>query len=1231
MIPLGAFELQSRLGNGGMGEVWRGVHRAQHVPVAVKLLTMDLARKKTFRAAFRNEVRAVAGLDHPNIVLVFDYGTVDEATQRASGGALRVGTPWLAMELAEDGSLENRRLVRSWPQLRGVLLALLDALAHAHARGVVHRDIKPGNVLVAKGRTLKLTDFGLAHAMDKQDGDFVAGTPSYMAPEQFEGRWRDYGPWTDLYAVGCLTYALCAGTPPFGMIDDWHTGLALHRDRPPPGLVSRFRVPAAFEAWVARLLHKDPRDRWRRCADAAAALLQLPDTVPDEPLARPLPASDLEATVALAGGGPAVDPDATRTLPGPRAGVDVPGSATVPIVDGLATPLGLSAPPRPPSLDLAPQTWTLPVGQRPAETGPHEVEAQADAPPTGPMPPVRAPLESEVGGLPDGVDAAIAPVAVPGAGLARPPLPASWRRPEPPARSPRLVGAGLGLFGLRAIPLVGRRIERDALWDALTRVEQTGLAHVVVVHGPAGCGKSRLARWVGERAHEVGAASVLSAAPQPGASAEDVLASLLLDWLRCRGLDRAEVAERVSAQLASVGVADPVQWSRALGLLLGGQPIAERRRGLVELLVQLTAERPLVVCVDDAHLEPALLELPRMLLDAPGLAPILWVTAVSDEARTTRGAVSSRLDVLKGHRRVRGLALGPLAEAHRAELVRQLLGLEGPLAVEVERRTGGHPLYAVQLVGDWVQRGLLEPGRRGFRLKDGALPEVPDDLRQVWAERVERYLRARPFADAVALELAAVLGHDVRVSEWAAVCEQAGVRSSGDLVEDLLALHLARCGPEGPQKAWSFTHGLVREALEARARAEDRLVRHHARCAAVLADREGRGVAERLARHLIAAGHPGRAIGPLLEAIDERLALGEHAAANALLSERDQALHASEAPEMSHAEGWIRWGRLASRLGRLGDARLWAEQAIHRARTERWGRVLVDGLLLHGAICRRQGDTTAAWRLLFEAEQLAAADPTRWRLGLARLELGRLQAQRGSSSRAVESFQEARADLEAAGDLEGIGAVFLELARISFQRGRAGASRVLLDWAHGRYRWLDCRLGLARTRLLASRVARLDGRLDEAADAIHDATDDFRSLGSDQVYEAELELGLLARARGELADARDRASHALRHWDIEDERPNAARAHALLLAVAAESGDAEAVNHHFERLERLVAETGLVDRDLEHLANAAANRLLGDAIARKLRVLAEDQRTARLMHTDVPSLAGGDEDEDAAA
>jgi serine/threonine protein kinase len=282
VIRLGPFELKNICGQGGMAEVWRAVHVEQRIPVAVKVMTSDMARDAHYVEAFANEVRSVARLHHPSIVTVLDFGVIEESAEAASGGRLRAGSPFLAMEYASGGTLAKAKLPLEFDVVLDVLFALLDALAHAHARGVLHRDIKPANILLSGPsdlrRGIKLTDFGIAHTMEEErepDREKESsGTPQYMAPEQFFARWRDYGPPTDLYALGCIAFALVTGHLPFR--GEIFTQLAVqHIKEPVPEFEPKTRVPAGFEAWVRRLLEKNPRDRFQLAADASWALAQL--------------------------------------------------------------------------------------------------------------------------------------------------------------------------------------------------------------------------------------------------------------------------------------------------------------------------------------------------------------------------------------------------------------------------------------------------------------------------------------------------------------------------------------------------------------------------------------------------------------------------------------------------------------------------------------------------------------------------------------------------------------------------------------------------------------------------------------------------------------------------------------------------------------------------------------------------------------------------------------------
>ncbi len=450
MIRLGPFALEARIGRGGMGDVWRGIHVAQGAPVAVKVVTAERARDRRYADLFRREVRAVAGLDHPGIVMVFDHGEVGAEAADDSGGALPGGSPYLAMELAGRGTLREVRSV-GWNRLQAMLLSLLDALAHAHARGVVHRDLKPSNVLLFgvgdPAHELKLADFGLAFTTapdEPREADLASGTPHYMAPEQIVGAWRDYGPWTDLYALACVTCELVNGEPPFVGHDVLQAKL---RGAPIP-FEPRMPVPPGLEAWIRRALVADTGARFRTAADAARSLRLVPALEHDD--AASLVLADVHT-----------DPDL-----GHVAGVvDV---ADLPTSHLVKPPRVFRSAPRP-------------------------------EPTVGPE---------------------LAPRGAPA-------LPATWERESWQGGTLRLVGAGLGLYGLRSIPLVDRRPERDRLWRALVEARETGRPRLVILRGVAGCGKTRLAEWIAERAHEVGGALSLVAVHGPTMGPGDGLPRML--------------------------------------------------------------------------------------------------------------------------------------------------------------------------------------------------------------------------------------------------------------------------------------------------------------------------------------------------------------------------------------------------------------------------------------------------------------------------------------------------------------------------------------------------------------------------------------------------------------------------------------------------------------------------------------------------------------------------------
>jgi serine/threonine-protein kinase len=329
------YRLDAPIASGGMGEVWRATDINLGRTVALKVMRAERLSNTEFDARFRAEARTMAALHHPNVVNIYDYGR----SPLADGTSVS----YLVMTYVDGESLRDR-LAATGPLPVAETMALLaqaaDALHAVHRHGIVHRDVKPANLLVQADGTVTLVDFGVARSdalTSVTTANAILGTALYMAPEQASGRTVSAA--TDIYALGAVAFHCLAGTPPFNGETALEIALRHVSDEPPPLPED---TPAAACALVTRALAKDPADRFTSAAAFAAAARSAaadPDAVPAD--------AGAPATTLVAAG-----PKAGRPLPSPRSVRAGKPSAAGATPDGQATALpaaqsGGSAPSRP--------------------------------------------------------------------------------------------------------------------------------------------------------------------------------------------------------------------------------------------------------------------------------------------------------------------------------------------------------------------------------------------------------------------------------------------------------------------------------------------------------------------------------------------------------------------------------------------------------------------------------------------------------------------------------------------------------------------------------------------------------------------------------------------------------------------------------------------------------------------------------------------------------------------
>ena len=288
---LGRYEVRGVLGKGAMGLVYDGYDAKLKRRVAIKTIrtsTLDEATARHYEMRFRREVRAVARLNHPNIVQVYDFGTEGELA-------------YIVMEYIDGRELKDYFDAKErfdLPKVLRLMIELLDALDFAHEAGIIHRDVKPANVMLDSRGHAKLTDFGVARFAEPEGGDAeatragaVIGTPSYMSPEQIQGQPLDQR--TDIFSAGVLLYQLLTGKKPFEGTQ-WALAKKIIQDDPiwPSALAG---VPQEYDRVLARAMAKSPEGRYASAKRFANALRRIAQGKQPEDFEETVPMPDARA------------------------------------------------------------------------------------------------------------------------------------------------------------------------------------------------------------------------------------------------------------------------------------------------------------------------------------------------------------------------------------------------------------------------------------------------------------------------------------------------------------------------------------------------------------------------------------------------------------------------------------------------------------------------------------------------------------------------------------------------------------------------------------------------------------------------------------------------------------------------------------------------------------------------------------------------------------------------
>jgi eukaryotic-like serine/threonine-protein kinase len=1048
------YEVIRELGRGGMGVVYACYDRATSTKVALKRVDRpgrEVKAGETFW--FHQEARALASLDHPAIVRGRDFGVLED------------GSPYLVMDLIAGRSLWSLMELGSvpWPITWAIVDQVLSALAHAHARGVIHGDLKPQNILIettaggdiGSDPRVHVLDFGLAFLLrDRHDPrldgaqqaqvaiPYGGGTPGFMAPEQIRRAVPHVGPPTDLYALGCILFQLLDGRPPFIAMREGPNGqpewdeekiLALHKRAPVPAPDLPAGVPPTVAELVIRTLAKRPWRRFEFAADLRNRWEHVRPTVAAE-------ISDLESeeTVEL--------PSQTSA---PDTRIDVLTIAGI----NPATPV---TPPRgaPELLGLRPPPMVGRNNER------FELRRLVDLVGASDGPRARmSVLDGEAGvGKSRIAEWLCERVHETGKMV---PLRARYRRINGPQDG--LNGAVLAHYGLE-------RVDRLLVEQALINV------------------------WEIEKDDDEGMTWVAATA----------------EWLRPSSFakpsdDPAANKDRRTRNRPQVG---PTGKRFTLD-----EP---ELRWLVirRVLERIGRDRPILLWLDDCHHAPpgTFDAIVRIVRDVPKLR-LLVVATTRQENLSADRAIERRIEAMRRSLGGPRMRIGALEMGETHSLLRSALPLDDRALHEAQARSKGNPLFALQLVHAWAATGGLELVGDHYRVKDEALARRATTTADLWDERIA----ALDPRHGSAAEAAAALGHEFRGDVLRRlVGHVVGLGGFGvNVAAALDALEKSHILVATGEDRFRFPHALLQEHLLHRLAARDDARDVFRAAAEALAHHPLAGT-RRVVRHrvlnLLRAGDADAAAELLLDYVEEAwsrvrdatrtledLALLDLRRVDVLAKRSDMEHATANVPPPAVSAVWsarhLRWRAEALRhAGRFEDAKDAALKAKRSFGTLGEDRDEAHVLRLLGHIASEIGEPVEGRKTV--ARALALFDRLEDDRGRATCEvvIGEIDYLLGDHVSARDELHRGARRFKQIGDPLGRAQCLLLLGLIELAEGVLPRARELLLEAHNEFDGIGYRLGLSQCDVALAHVDHRAGDFEGARNRAYATRAQLRSL-----------------------------------------------------------------------------------------------------------------------------------------